>query len=214
MVDNEGMSTATKSLDEIDAEIAALQQAVESAKQEVVKARRLRPTESVENYALRRSTGELVTLSELFGTQDDLILIHNMGKGCVYCTLWADGFIGFYPHLANRAAFVVASPDPPVVQKAFADSRGWTFPMVSMEGTTMNQDLGFYTAEGEHPGNWPGVSTFRKLPDGTIVRVNKAIFGPGDDFCALWPLFDLLEGGAGQWEPEFSYPVKGSEVKA
>ena len=52
-------------------------------------------------------------LSQLFGAKRDLFVIHNMGRSCVQCTLWADGFNGLYPHIADRAAFVVASPDPP-----------------------------------------------------------------------------------------------------
>lgn len=62
-------------------------------------------------------------LSELFGTKDDLIVIHNMGTSCPGCTLWADGFNGIYHHLANRAAFVVCGPDPPDVQRRFAAGR-------------------------------------------------------------------------------------------
>ncbi len=26
-----------------------------------------------------------------------------------------------------------------------------------------------------------------------------------DDFCALWHIFDLLPGGAGDWDPKFTY---------
>ena len=38
---------------------------------------------------------------------DRLLMIHNMGEACRYCTLWADGFNGFLPHLedALSAAF-------------------------------------------------------------------------------------------------------------
>jgi predicted dithiol-disulfide oxidoreductase (DUF899 family) len=68
------------------------------------------------------------TLSELFEGRDDLIVIHNMGSKCAYCTMWADGYSGLYPHLKQRAAFVVASPDMPKTQAKFAASRGWQFP--------------------------------------------------------------------------------------
>ena len=50
------------------------------------------------------------TLSALFDGRDDLIVIHNMGSKCAYCTMWADGYNGLYPHLKQRAAFVVAKP--------------------------------------------------------------------------------------------------------
>jgi hypothetical protein len=50
----------------------------------------------------------------------------------------------------------------------------------------------------------PGISVFRR--DGKrILRVSDATFEPGDDFCALWHILDLLPGGAGDWAPKFSY---------
>ena len=57
--------------------------------------------------------------------------------------MWADGFNGVYEHLASRAAFVVASPNPVETQKQFAASRGWRFPMVSYEGSPFAEDMGY-----------------------------------------------------------------------
>ena len=74
-----------------------------------------------------------VKLSSLFGNKGDLILIHNMGKNCPMCTMWADGFNGVLQHLEDKAAFVVVSPDGPRTQKNFAKSRGWKFKMLSAE---------------------------------------------------------------------------------
>jgi len=66
------------------------------------------------------------SLAGLFGRKDDLVVIHNMGSSCPYCTLWADGFNGLYDHLANRAAFALSSPDAPAAQKRFAEGpRDW-----------------------------------------------------------------------------------------
>ena len=48
-------------------------------------------------------------------------------------------------------------------------------------------------------------SAFRKEEDGTIRRVGHAPFGPGDEFCGVWHLFDLLEEGAAGWQPELGY---------
>jgi len=155
--------------------------------------------QEVDDYVLARPAGP-VRLSELFGAKPDLIVIHNMGKACPYCTLWADGYNGIYDHLADRAGFAVASPDPPALQRDFAAARGWRFPMVSHAGTSFAADLGY---RGEH-GWLPGVSVFRR--DGSrLLRVADTSEQPGDDFCALWHLFDMLPGGGGEWRPKFTY---------
>jgi predicted dithiol-disulfide oxidoreductase (DUF899 family) len=56
------------------------------------------PTIEVRNYTFTTIDGE-TSLLDMFGGKDRLLLIHNMGQGCRYCTLWADGFNGFLPHL-------------------------------------------------------------------------------------------------------------------
>jgi predicted dithiol-disulfide oxidoreductase (DUF899 family) len=153
----------------------------------------------VQDYALSTAAGP-VKLSALFGGKKDLFVIHNMGASCPYCTLWADGFNGLYPHLADRAAFVVASPDAPKAQKKFAQGRGWRFPMVSHQGTTFAQDMGYRSKHG-----WlPGISAFRRARGG-VVRVSDTTLHPGDDFCALWHMFDLLPEGASDWAPKYKY---------
>jgi predicted dithiol-disulfide oxidoreductase (DUF899 family) len=144
-----------------------------------------------------------VRLSELFGQHEDLILIHNMGVSCSYCTLWADGYNGIHPHVVTRAGFAVSSPDRPPVQKKFAESRGWRFPMVSHAGTNFAADMGYVSTNG---GWMPGVSVFRR--DGaTILRVSDTGFSPGDDFCSLWHFFDLLPGGVGEWPAAAKKPA-------
>ncbi len=190
---------------DIDREIEALQNEIDAAKQRLIEARRRRPKERVADYELKSVEGTPVRLSELFGEKDDLIVVHNMGTGCSSCTMWADGFSGLAPHLMDRASFVVCSPDKPEVQKRFALKRNWGFRMVSAHDSPFPRDMGFWQDEGPNPRPWPGVSTFRREPDGTIVRIAKAFFDAGDDFCAVWPLFELLERGVDGWEPKYTY---------
>ncbi len=156
--------------------------------------------EPVPDYGFATASGPM-KLSELFGDKRDLIAIHNMGTGCPACTMWADGFNGLYPHIADRAAFVVTSPDPPDVQQRFAAARGWRFPMASHAGSGFAADMGF---RGE-TGNWrPGVSVFQR--DGArIVRVADTGFRPDDDFCPVWHLLAMLPEGAAGWRPRFAY---------
>jgi predicted dithiol-disulfide oxidoreductase (DUF899 family) len=163
----------------------------------------------VPDYELKNWEGGVTTLSALLKDKKDLIVIHNMGRQCPYCTLWADGFNGQLAHLEDRAAFVVVSPDPVSVQKEFARSRGWKFKMLSGEDSAFIEDMGFWVKKSKknEGGPLPGVTTFR-LKGKSIERVSRAGFGPGDDFCSVWHLFDLLKGGAGEWTAKFKYGGK------
>jgi len=91
----------------VDQEIEELTHQIEELKGKLSEARSRRQPEPAADYTLLSQDGETVTLSALFGEQDDLLVIHNMGKGCSYCTMWADGFVSALPHLQDRAAFVV-----------------------------------------------------------------------------------------------------------
>jgi predicted dithiol-disulfide oxidoreductase (DUF899 family) len=188
--------TSTNALQEIQ----ALEQELSEKSQRLAELKRALPRERVQDYTLAGWDGP-VTLSSLFRGKRDLIVIHNMGKGCRYCTLWADGFNGVWTHLANRAGFVVCSPDAVETQKAFAESRQWEFPMVSGADSTFIQDMGFRGEKSWHPG----VSTFHLADDGTIERVARAEFGPYDLFCGVWHLIALLGDGEKGWEPKYSY---------
>jgi predicted dithiol-disulfide oxidoreductase (DUF899 family) len=155
--------------------------------------------EPVADYVFSTPDGP-VKLSALFGDKQELFVIHNMGKGCAYCTLWADGFNGVQHHLRDRAGFVVSSPDSPEVQQEFAASRGWLFPMVSHAGSSFAEDMG-YRRDGKF---WPGVSVFRKQENG-IVRISDTGLGPEDEFCIVWSFLDLLAIDSAGWRPRYSY---------
>ena len=47
-------------------------------------------------------------------------------------------------------------------------------------------------------------AVFKRAGD-KIVRVADTSFSPGDDFCNVWHLFDLIPEGAGGWQPKFGY---------
>jgi len=192
-----------------EVEVGDLQAELEKAEENLVKAkerlaelRRRQPRQEVTDYTFKGWDGSQVTLSSLFGDKKDLILIQNMGKGCPNCTMWADGFNGVLHHLEHRAAFAVISPDDSETQKKFATGRGWRFKMCSGQGSSFAKNMGFQSDKG---GYNPGVLTFRKESDGKMYRISQAGFGPGDDFCTVWHLFDLLKDGPAGWEPKYSY---------
>jgi len=145
--------------------------------------------DELNDYELVDWNGNPIKLSAMFGNKNDLILVHNMGKSCSYCTLWADGYNGTQYFIEKTASFAVVSPDPPDVQKEFALSRGWKFKMYSGIGSTLIKDMGFETEKGEY---WPGVSVFHKDENGKITRVAKDYFGPGDFYCSVFHFLDLI----------------------
>lgn len=188
-----------------EAQLAEAMADLERAKQRLVDLCRRLPAEPVSDYELAGPDGS-VKLSAMFGDKSDLILIHNMGAGCPYCTMWADGFNGVLQHIESRAAFVVVSPDAPEVQQRLAGKRGWRFRMYSAQGTTFIEEMGFGSEEDHYDSHaMPGVSAFHKNPDGSIARVARDFFGPGDLYCGVWHLFDLLRDSPSDWEPRFQY---------
>ncbi len=187
---------------ELEQKISALEQEIIAKKQELYTLKKQMPRFEVPDYELKTRQGSKIRLSDLFNGKQELILVHNMGKSCPYCTLWADGLNGLYFHLENRAGFAVSTPDEPEIMDAFATSRNWQFKLVSTHGSTLKKDLGFQLPDGSY---YPGVSTFIKAEHGKIFHVAKAYFGPGDDFCALWYLFDLLAVENPDWEPKYKY---------
>ena len=185
---------------ESSAKIAEYRRRIADLREQMREARAASEPEEVRDYEFATATGPR-KLSGLFGAKRDLIMIHNMGVACAYCTLWADGFNGIYHHLTQRAAFAISTPDPPEVQQAFAKERGWRFPMVSHQGTTFAADMGYRAGDGK----WmPGISVFRKIGN-RIVRVSDTPCNEGDDYCTLWHLLDLLPEGAGDFRPKVRY---------
>jgi len=169
---------------------------------ELAELKRQLPAEDVNDYSFVGKGGNQSSLSDLFGDKSDLIIVHNMGKTSPYCTLWADGFNGLTHHFEDRAGFVVVSPDAHDVQSEFAKSRNWSFKMASDGSGDFTRDMGFLNKDNY----WlPGYSTFVKKGDGKIQRVGQAFLGPGDLYCSAWHMFDLLEGGVGDWQPKFGY---------
>jgi predicted dithiol-disulfide oxidoreductase (DUF899 family) len=153
------------------------------------------PRQRVKDYELTRPDGGTVKLSDLFGKHDKLVLVHNMGKTCGYCTMWADGFNALWKHVEDQAAFAVANNDPPADQARVAKARGWTFPMVSARGTTLFRDLGFADAKEQW---YPGASTLVRTKNGGIERYAAVPFGPGDKFNSVFSFFELLPAPRGK----------------
>jgi predicted dithiol-disulfide oxidoreductase (DUF899 family) len=187
-----------------DSKIAVLEKEIFDKQVELNNLRRQCDPETVKDYELDGPNGK-VRLSDLFGDRKDLLIVHNMGASCTYCTLWADGFNGMLSHFENRAAFVLVSPDAPDKQRQFADGRGWKFRMVSNGDSGFTEDMGFVREYQGKLSQWPGFSTFHRGDDGAIQRIAHASFGPGDPYCSIWHMAGVLKDGVGDWQPQYTY---------
>ncbi len=161
--------------------------------------RKSNPGSPVENYSFATLNGE-TTLLDLFGSNDRLLVIHNMGQGCRYCTLWADGFNGFVPHLESAMSVVLVSKDPPDLQRDFANSRGWRFRLASHGGGNYIQEQSLMSGEANVPG-----AVLYERDDDNIVRKNSGMFGPGDLYCSIWNLLGLAGLSEADWTPQYRY---------
>ena len=186
-------------------DIAALEMQIYELSQKLCALKKDNEPTPVPDYEFDTLDGT-VKLSELFGAHDELLLIHNMGQRCRYCTLWADGINGILPHLESTLAVALVSKDTPEEQRRFANARGWRFRLASHGGGA------YMTEQSAIPdaGNMPGAVAYTRK-DGQILRRNACAFGPYDLYCPAWHLLALAgiseateEGGPG-WTPQYNY---------
>jgi predicted dithiol-disulfide oxidoreductase (DUF899 family) len=144
----------------------------------------------VADYVFMGQTGDPIRLSELFGERETLVMIHNMGSHCPYCTEWADDLNRIVPALSERMAFVVESPDAPRIQAQQSRARAWTFRMVSSQGTFFKADMGFVDADNRPFG---GVSVFKRQAE-RLIRVQRDAPTPSDDSSSEDYFIGLLAG--------------------
>jgi predicted dithiol-disulfide oxidoreductase (DUF899 family) len=180
-------------------EIRALETEIHELSQKLAALRKAAEPEEVPDFTFQTLTGP-VKLSALFAGKDILFAVHNMGQGCRYCTLWADGLNAFLPHLEDRFSVVLLSKDSPEIQQRFAHSRGWRFRMASHAGSTYAADQTVTPGEPDMPGI---VCYLRE--GGKILRKNASEFGPGDEFCSIWHVLALAGYGEDNWTPQYSY---------
>jgi len=182
-------------------EIAALEKEIRQKQEALtVLRRRLSAQRPMINTSFLDREGKIHTLSDLFGDKEVLIMIHNMGISCTYCSLWADGLNGFTPHLENYVSFVLCSPDPVAIQLSMARSRGWKFRMYSYADYDFIRSIGFSKKTDEKETPLPGVSVFSRKAD-QIFLESQAYFGPGDAYCSIWNMLDLLPTGWDNFRP-------------
>ena len=177
--------------------IEQLQKQVKSLQGEIREliAKEMKPLSK--DYTFDSVNGQ-VKLSNLFGEQQELIVIHNMGISCPYCTAFADGINGILHYLNSRCEVVLESSDPVDIQQDVVKKRRWKFKVLSThkQGDAFSKDMGICGHHAE-----PGFSVFYRDNDGKVERVSYSQFDDGDEFCPVFPILEHLRGGIGDWSP-------------
>jgi predicted dithiol-disulfide oxidoreductase (DUF899 family) len=93
------------------------------------------------------------SLADLFRGRSQLLIYHFMfgpdyTGGCPSCSAIADGFNGFWIHLANHDVMLWAVSRAPLEQlQAYKRRMGWTFPWASSFGGDFNFDFNVQLSE-------------------------------------------------------------------
>ena len=95
---------------------------------------------------------------------------------------------------------VLVSKDAPLLQRDFANSRGWRFRLASHGGGKYIQEQSLMSGEANVPG-----AVFYERSGDTITRKNSGMFGPGDLYCSIWNLLGLAGLNAANWTPQYRY---------
>lgn len=180
-------------------EADALEAEIMEKAQKLAALRKAETPVAVSDYEFETLAGK-AKLSALFAGRERMLVIHNMGQACRYCTLWADGLNGVLPHLENAMGVLLVSKDPPDVQRRIAQDRGWHYRMASHGGGA------YMTEQCKMMGydNCPGAAVY-EMRDGRIFRRGRTGFGPGDLYAPIWHLLALAGIGQEEWTPQFHY---------
>ncbi|MDE2113157.1 MAG: DUF899 domain-containing protein [Alphaproteobacteria bacterium] len=119
------------------------------------------------NYHFDTDDGKAL-LKDLFRGRSQLLVYHFMfgpdyTAGCPSCSAIADGFNGFYEHLANHDVMLWAVSRAPIEKlQAYKKRLGWTFPWASSFGSDFNFDysVGFTEVQQDKGYEY----NFRKSP--------------------------------------------------
>jgi predicted dithiol-disulfide oxidoreductase (DUF899 family) len=156
------------------------------------------------------------SLADLFAGHHQLIVQHFMfdpswDAACKSCSFWADGFDGFFVHLAQRdVAFVAISRAPLEKLAAFKQRMGWRFKWVSSLGNEFNQDYQVsespqekakgeayynYSIRDAWSGERPGISVFYRDDAGAVFHTYSCYARGLDMLNGAYHYLDLTPKG-------------------
>ncbi len=127
---------------------------------EVARKRRELPWVRIDKEYLFDTNEGKLPLADLFKRRSQLFIYHFMfgpdyTAGCPHCSNIADGFNGFWIHLANHDVMLWAVSHAPLQKlQAYKKRMRWTFPWASSHGTDFNYDFNVsFTREQQRSGN-------------------------------------------------------------
>ena len=175
------------------------------------------------DYAFE-SDGGTRSLAALFEDCSQLFVYHFMfgpdwQEGCPACSYLADGFDGVKVHLKARDVRLVAVSRAPLERLlAYRARMGWRFDWVSSAGSDFNKDFAVSfddvdRSDGEVTYNYertafplneaPGISVFKKAPDGTVFHCYSS-YGRGlDRFLLAYRFLDAAPDGRNEARLDF-----------
>jgi predicted dithiol-disulfide oxidoreductase (DUF899 family) len=171
-----------------------------------------------ENYKFVGESGP-VTLSEMFGRHDTLIIYNfmygpKMEKPCPMCTSLLAAWDGEALDIEQRAGFAMVAKSPIERLTAYKRDRGFRhLRMYSSGANTFNRD---YHADGPNGEDFPALNVFTRRDGITrhfwggemTMRTADPEQDPrgAPDLMPLWTILDLTPDGRGKdWYPKLDY---------
>src|SRR5260370_1335806 len=121
-------------------ELLDAEKALTRRSDEVARARQQLPWVRVDKDYFFETDEGTASLADLFGGRSQLLVYHFMfgpdyTAGCPSCSAIADGFDGFFVHLANHDVALSAVSRAPLAKlKAYKKRMGWRFPWAASQG--------------------------------------------------------------------------------
>ena len=136
-----------------------------------------------------------VSLADLFRGRSQLLVYHLMfgpdySAPCPSCSMIADGFDGFWKHLAQHDVMLWAVSRAPIEKlQGYKERSGWTFPWASSFGSDFNFDFSVgLTVEQQRAGG--AEYNYRREPPAPVEKATegKATAPWSDTFGGESPL--------------------------
>ena len=193
---------------------------------ELSQQRRELPWERVTKHYVFDGPNGKVTLTDLFGTKDQLIIYHFMlgpewVEGCKSCSLVADHYDSLVVHLRERDTNMVTISRAPFDKiEPFRKRMGWKFKWLSSSKSDFNDDFHVsfpgdpkdqmqvyynYAMTTFPSSEGPGMSVFHKDRDGKIFHTYST-YGRGlEEILGMYSLLDIVPKGRN--EEGLPYPM-------